>query len=797
MKLVERIDYVKLLLTLYSISVELCKIGSFWHLFTILVYFKKEHAMGKITRDDALEYHRLGGKPGKVSITPTKPMDTQRDLSLAYTPGVAVPVLEIENNPELAYEFTSKGNLVAVVTNGSAILGLGNRGALASKPVMEGKGVLFKKFADVDVFDIEVNSKDPDEIIRVVAAIAPTFGGINLEDIKAPECFTIEETLKGMLDIPVFHDDQHGTAIISGAALLNGLELIGKRLAEVHITISGAGASAISCAELMIRLGAKREHILLVDTRGVVYQGRQEGMNPYKQRLAADTEARSLADAVRGADVFYGLSVADILTPAMVKTMAERPLIFAMANPDPEIRYELAKEARPDAIVATGRSDYPNQINNVLGFPFIFRGALDVRARAINEEMKVAASHSLADLAKEDVPDSVLRAYGLESLKFGEEYILPKPLDPRVMLWESVAVARTAIETGVARKQMDIDLYREQLAFRQGMGEQMRYYFVNRAKQVERKKRIVFVEGEEAKIIRAAAQVADEGIGVPILVGRPEVIEKRIQTLGLDCCPEVVEIENFPRLDAYARAFYELRQRKGVNLKDAYKRVRDPNVFGPMMVKMGDADAFISGLTYDYPEVIRPALQIHHTRADTKRAAGVYIIIVQNKVYLFSDATVNIDPSAEDLREICCLSADFARQIGIEPRVALLSFSNFGSTPHALSAKVRKAVELIRERCPDFAVDGEMQADTAVVPEIVNERYGFSQVKDANVLVFPSLESANIAYKLLQRLGGALAIGPILLGMGAPVHVLQTGSEVRDIVQIAAIAALEASSQDL
>ncbi len=753
--------------------------------------------MGKITREDALEYHRLGGKPGKVSISPTKPMDTQRDLSLAYTPGVAVPVLEIENNPELAYEFTSKGNLVAVVTNGSAILGLGNRGALASKPVMEGKGVLFKKFADVDVFDIEVNSQDPQEIIKVVAAIAPSFGGINLEDIKAPECFTIEETLKGMLDIPVFHDDQHGTAIISGAALLNGLELVGKRLEEVHITISGAGASAISCAELMIRLGAKREHILLVDTRGVVYQGRQEGMNQYKQRLAANTEARSLADAVRGSDVFYGLSVADILTPAMVKTMAERPLIFAMANPDPEIRYELAKEARPDAIVATGRSDYPNQINNVLGFPFIFRGALDVRARAINEEMKVAATRSLADLAKEDVPDSVLRAYALESLKFGEEYIIPKPLDPRVMLWESVAVARTAIETGVARKHIDVDEYREQLAFRQGMGEQMRYYFVNRAKQAERKKRIVFVEGEEAKIIRAAAQVADEGIGVPILVGRPEVIEKKIQSLGLDCCPEVVEIENFPRLDEYARTFYELRQRKGVNMKDAYKRVRDPNVFGPMMVKMGDADAFVSGLTYDYPEVIRPALQIHHTRAGTNRAAGVYIIIVQNKVYLFSDATVNIDPSAEDLREICCLSADFARQIGLEPRVALLSFSNFGSTPHELSAKVRKAVELIRERCPDFAVDGEMQADTAVVPEIVNERYAFSQVKDANVLVFPSLESANIAYKLLQRLGGALAIGPILLGMGAPVHVLQTGSEVRDIVQIAAIAALEASSQEL
>ncbi len=436
----------------------------------------------KITNEDALEYHRLEGKPGKIAVVPTKPMDTQRDLSLAYTPGVAVPVLEIEKDAEMAYEYTSKGNLVAVITNGTAILGLGDRGALASKPVMEGKGVLFKKFADVDVFDIEVNSHDPDEVIKVAAAISPTFGGINLEDIKAPECFYIEETLKGMLDIPVFHDDQHGTAIISGAGLVNGLELVGKRLDEARITISGAGAAAISCAELMIRLGVRRENILLVDTRGVVYKGRTEGMNKYKALLANDTEARTLADAVRGSDVFYGLSVADVLTPQMVKTMAERPLIFAMANPDPEIKYELAKEARPDAIVATGRSDYPNQINNVLGFPYIFRGALDVRARAINEEMKVAASRALSALAKEDVPDSVLRAYGIESLKFGPEYIIPKPLDPRVLLWESPAVARAAMESGVARKPVDLDEYREKLAYRQGMGEQVRYYIMNKAR---------------------------------------------------------------------------------------------------------------------------------------------------------------------------------------------------------------------------------------------------------------------------------------------------------------------------
>jgi malate dehydrogenase (oxaloacetate-decarboxylating)(NADP+) len=752
--------------------------------------------MLRITREDALEYHRLNGKPGKLAITPTKPMVTQRDISLAYSPGVAIPVLEIAENPEYAYEYTSKGNLVAVVSNGTAILGLGDRGALAGKPVMEGKAVLFKRFADVDVFDIEVDSHDPDVIIQVVAAISPTFGGINLEDIKAPECFYIEESLKAMLDIPVFHDDQHGTAIISGAGLLNGLEIVGKAIGEVRVCISGAGASAISCAELMVRLGVNRENILLVDTRGVVYKGRQEGMNVYKERFAADTDARSLADAVRGADVFYGLSVADILTPEMAKSMAEHPLIFAMANPDPEIRYELAREARPDAIVATGRSDYPNQINNVLGFPFIFRGALDVRARAINEEMKVAATYALAALTKEDVPDSVLRAYGLESLKFGPEYIVPKPLDPRVILWESPAVAQAAMESGVARVKIDLGEYRRQLAFRQGMGEQVRYSIMNKARASQPKKRIVFAEGEEPKIIRAAAQVVDESIGHTILVGRPEVISAKIETLGLECCPEIVNPLDYPRHEAYAQAYYELRQRRGVTLKDSRKRVREPNILGPMMVSMGDADAFVSGLTYEYPEVIRPALQIHHTRSGARRAAGVYIMVVNGRTYLFTDATVNIEPTSEDLAEIACLAAEFARQIELEPRVALLSFSNFGSTPHPLSEKVSRAVELIRQGCPELAVEGEMQADTAVVPEIIDERFPFSLVRDANVLVFPSLEAANIAYKLLARLGNAEAIGPILLGMGAPVHVLQTGDEVRDIVNIAAVAVMDAMSRD-
>ncbi|MBI3174292.1 MAG: NADP-dependent malic enzyme [Chloroflexi bacterium] len=749
--------------------------------------------MAKITREDALEYHRLKGKPGKVAIIPTKPMDTQRDLSLAYSPGVAEPVLEIEKDAELAYEYTSKGNLVAVVSNGTAILGLGDRGALAGKPVMEGKGVLFKKFADVDVFDIEVNSHDPDEIIKVVAAISPTFGGINLEDIKAPECFYIEEELKKMLDIPVFHDDQHGTAIISSAGLANALEIVGKKHSEIRLVISGAGASAISCAELAISWGVKRENIMLVDTRGVVYKGRAEGMNKYKERLAVvDKGHRTLADAMQGADVFYGLSVANVLTPEMVKTMAKDPIIFAMANPDPEIRPELAKEARKDVIIATGRSDYANQVNNVLGFPFIFRGALDVRARQINEEMKFAASKALAALAKEDVPDSVIRAYGGGSIKFGREYIIPKPLDPRVLLWEAPAVAEMAMKTGMARKIIDIDEYREQLAYRQGKGEQVRYFFQNKARSSGGGKRVVFAEGEEQKIIRAAHRVQEDGIGTPILIGRADAIETQVKNLGLDFEPVIVDPVAMKNIGEYEEAYYQMRNRKGMSRTDVGKAVRDPNVLGPLMVKMGEADAFVSGLTYDYPEVIRPALQIHHTAEGVTRAAGVYIMIVEDRVYLFTDATVNIDPSAEDLAEIATLAADFAAKLELDPRVAFLSFSNFGSTPHPLSDKVRKAVELVKERRPDLMVDGEMQADTAVVPEIVDERYPFSTVKDANVLVFPSLESANIAYKLLARLGKAKAIGPILLGVGAPVHVLQTGDDVNAIVQIASVAVMDA-----
>jgi malate dehydrogenase (oxaloacetate-decarboxylating)(NADP+) len=751
--------------------------------------------MAKISREDALEYHRLKGRPGKVAIVPTKPMDTQRDLSLAYSPGVAEPVLEIEKNPDDAYEYTSKGNLVAVISNGTAILGLGDRGALASKPVMEGKGVLFKKFADIDVFDIEVNSHDPDEIIKVVAAISPTFGGINLEDIKAPECFYIEEELKKMLDIPVFHDDQHGTAIISSAALANALEIVGKKHEEIRIVISGAGASAISCAELAIKWGVKRENIMLVDSKGVVHSGRTD-LNKYKQRFILDTDARTLSDAVRGADVFYGLSVANVMTSDMVKSMAKDPVIFAMANPDPEIRPELAKEARTDVIIATGRSDYANQVNNVLGFPFIFRGALDVRASAINDEMKFAASKALAALAKEDVPDSVIRAYGGESIKFGRDYIIPTPLDPRVLLWEAPAVAEMAMQTGVARKMIDIHEYRQQLAYRLGKGEQVRYFFQNKARSSGGTKRVAFAEGEEQKIIRAAYQIKEEGIATPVLIGRTRKVEDQLKILGLDYKPEIVDFDKFSKFDDYKKAYYELRYRRGVTALDAASRVRDPNVFGLLMVKNGDADAFVSGLTYDYPDVIRPALQIHHTAKGAARAAGVYLMIIEDRVYLFTDATVNIDPSAEDLAEIACLAADFAKQLELEPRVAFLSFSNFGSTPHPLSEKVRRAVELTKSRRPDLVVDGEMQADTAVVGEIIENRYPFSAVKDANVLVFPSLESANIAYKLLARLGNAKAIGPILLGMGAPVHVLQTGDDVNAIVQIASVAVMDAMERD-
>jgi malate dehydrogenase (oxaloacetate-decarboxylating)(NADP+) len=746
-----------------------------------------------ITKQDVFEYHRRG-RPGKIEVVATKPLSTQRDLSLAYSPGVAEAVLEVERDPTMSYELTAKRNLVAVISNGTAILGLGDRGALASKPVMEGKGVLFKRFADIDVFDIEIDAHTPEEVIAVVKALAPTFGGINLEDIKSPDCFEIETRLREMLDIPVFHDDQHGTAIISGAALINGLRVVGKRLDEVKVVLSGAGAAAIATAEYYVTLGVKREHITLTDLYGVVYPGRPEDMNPYKLAFAHGKTPGTLMDAIEGADVFLGLSAGGVLKPEMVKRMAEDPIIFAMANPTPEIMPEVAREARRDAIVATGRSDFPNQVNNVLCFPFIFRGALDVYARQINEPMKRAASEALALLAHEDVPDSVLNAYGVSALRFGRDYLIPKPLDPRVLLWVAPAVAQAAMESGAARRQLDIEQYREELISRQGVGGRVRSRIVNKAK-AGGAKRVVFAEGEESKIIRAAAIAKDEGIAEPILLGRADRILKTIDELGLRFRPAIIDPFDDDYRARYQALLHALRQRHGVTMARAWALLRDRNIFGPMMLHAGDADAVISGLTYEYPDVVRPALQLFHTRAGAQRASGVYIVIVKRQVYLFTDATVNINPDAATLCEIAILAADFARTLDIEPKVAMLSFSNFGGTPHPLSSKVRDAVERVRERRPDIVIDGEMQADVAVVPELIESRYPFSQVRDANVLVFPDLGSANVAYKLLSRLGGAETIGPILLGVGAPVHVLQAGDDVEDIVAMTAVAVMDAQSR--
>lgn len=743
-------------------------------------------------RDDALDYHaRL--RPGKLAIQITKPFATQRDLSLAYTPGVAEPVREIAGNPLEAYRYTAKGNLVAVVSNGTAVLGLGDVGALASKPVMEGKAVLFKRFADVDVFDIEVDTRDPEEFVRIVRALAPTFGGINLEDIRAPDCFWIEQRLREELDIPVFHDDQHGTAIIVGAALLNALELAGKAIDRIRVVISGAGASAIACAEFFLSLGMRREQMVLVDTKGVVFRGRQEGMNPYKERFAADTKARTLAEAMVGADVFIGLSAPGIVTGDMVRSMAEWPIVFALANPDPEIPYEEARAARSDALVATGRSDYPNQVNNVLGFPFIFRGALDVRARAINEEMKLAACHALAALAKQEVPDSVLRAYGLDRLAFGPDYLIPKPLDPRVALWVAPAVAEAAMRTGVARRMVDLEAYREELARRLVRGREVMGIVYHKARRAP--KRIVFSEGEEPKILRAAAILLQEGIAQPVLVGREETVRARMEGLGIAGPMEVVDPDRSPARETYAQELYRLRHRKGVTLREARTLIRQPNYFGAMMVRQGDADGFVAGLTYHYPDVIRPALHVIGPAPGVTRVAGLYLMILEGRAYLFADPTVNIDPTEEELAEIAIMAADKAREFDLQPRVAMISFSNFGSTRHPRSEKVARATRLVKECRPELMVDGEMMADVALSPELRAEDYPFSAlVGEANVLVFPSLEAANVAYKLVQRLGGAVAVGPILMGMAKPVHVLSRGAEVTDVVNIAAIAVVDAQT---
>ncbi|MFH0988439.1 MAG: NADP-dependent malic enzyme [bacterium] len=745
-----------------------------------------------VRKQEALDYHSQGRR-GKIEVISSKPCQTQRDLSLAYTPGVAEPCREIEANPEDAYRYTAKGNLVAVISNGTAVLGLGDIGALAGKPVMEGKGVLFKRFADIDVFDIELDSHNPDDIIKTVKMLEPTFGGINLEDIKAPECFYIEEALKKIMNIPVLHDDQHGTAIISGAALINACEIQGKKIDEVRVVFSGAGAAGIACAKLYEKLGVKREHMFLVDTKGVVYKGRKEGMNPYKEYFAQETEARTLADAMKGADVFCGVSAKGLVSKEMVKSMADKPVVFAMANPDPEITYPDAISVRDDIIMATGRSDYPNQVNNVLGFPFIFRGALDVRATTINDEMKIAASHALSTLAKEDVPDSVIRAYGGKRIEFGKEYIIPKPFDPRVLLWEATAVARTAVETGVARTIIkDFDAYRDSLEAKLGKSREVMRFFIHKAQSEP--KRIVFPEGEEDKILRAAQIIVDEKIAQPILLGNKDVIEKRTKELGLDLeGAEIVTPHESRRFHEYVDAFYAMRQRKGITKQDAERLVRTNNIYGMVMVEMSDADGLISGLTQQYPDTVRPALQIIGKKEGVKKIAGLYMMVFKNQTIFIADATINIDPTAEDLAEIALLTAEKVKQLDIEPRVAMISFSNFGSTNHPMAHKVEKAVQIVKSKAPYLNIDGEMMADTAVDPEILSELFPFSSLKGpANVLIFPDVTSANVAYKLLAKLGGAVAIGPILLGIRKPVYLLIPGVDVNTIVDITAMAVYEA-----
>ena len=750
--------------------------------------------MEKVTREAVLRYHSEGRK-GKIEVTPSKPSLTQYDLSLAYSPGVAIPVQEIVEKPDKAYEYTAKGNLVGVISNGTAILGLGNQGPLASKPVMEGKGLLFKRFADIDVFDIELDTLDPDEIINIVRALEPTFGGINLEDIKAPECFHIEKRLSELLQVPVFHDDQHGTAIIMVAGLLNALELTGRQIHDVKVVFAGAGAAGIGCAELLVTAGVPLEHIVLCDVHGVVYKGRTEEMDPYKERFAQETQARTLAEAIEGADIFIGVSVANIVSKEMVRSMADQPIIFAMANPDPEISYGDAKAACPNAIVATGRSDYPNQVNNVLCFPFIFRGALDIQARRITDGMKLAAARALAGLAHEDVPDSVLKAYNTDSLLFGPDYILPKPVDPRVLLRVAPAVAEAAMEEGVAGHTLDLKHYSEQLESRLGKDWALMRTIFNKARSGP--KRIVFAEGEEIKIIRAAAEIQSQGLGEPILLGREAVINRLVNELALDYQPRIIDPASSNRAIPYAKILFKHRHRKGITFTEASNMVRRRNYFGLLMVQSNDADAFMSGLTTNYVEALEPAFQVIGTRPDVRRAAGLYIMIVRDRVFFFADCAVNISPSSEDLADIAELSAEVAANFDIEPRIAMLSFSNFGSVAHPSTQTVANAVQLLTKRQPYLIVDGEMTADAAIVPELVERLYSFSRVREANVLIFPDLNAANTSYQLMQRLGGAEAIGPVLMGMARPVHILLPSDDVRDIVNMAAIAVVDAQMRAL
>ena len=745
--------------------------------------------------EDSLDYHS-SDPPGKLEISTTKPTNTQRDLSLAYSPGVAAPCRHIRDDPDDAFTYTAKGNMVGVVSNGSAVLGLGDIGAQASKPVMEGKGVLFKRFADIDVFDIELDQDDAEAVIQSVSAMEPTFGGINLEDIKAPECFEIEERLREEMDIPVFHDDQHGTAIISGAALVNACDIADKDISELEIVFSGAGASAIATARFYVSLGARRENITMCDSSGIITTERAEtgDVNEFKQEFATDRAAGDLADAMDGADVFVGLSIGGLVSQEMIRSMDENPIVFAMANPDPEIGYEEAKAARDDTVImATGRSDYPNQVNNVLGFPFIFRGALDVRATEINEEMKVAAAEALAELARQDVPDAVVKAYGDEPLQFGPEYIIPKPLDPRVLFEVAPAVADAAVESGSARKELDRSAYVERLEARLGKSREMMRVVLNKAKSDP--KRVVLSEGDDEKMIRAAHQLTEQGIAEPVLIGDREGIWATAERLGLDFSPEIVDPEE-GNLDPYAERLHQLRRRKGITRREADELIQDGNYLGSVMVEMGDADAMLTGLMHHYPSALRPPLQVIGTADDAEYAAGVYMLTFKNRVVFCADATVNQSPDEDVLAEVTRQTAKLARRFNVEPRAALLSYSDFGSVENEGTRKPRRAARMLHaDDEVDFPVDGEMQADTAVVEEMLEGDYEFAGLDEpANVLVFPNLEAGNIAYKLLQRLGGAEAIGPMLVGMDKPVHVLQRGDEVKDIVNLAGVAVVDAQN---
>lgn len=755
--------------------------------------------MAKFRKEDALDYHAQG-RPGKIEVIPTKPYSTQRDLTLAYSPGVAEPCLEIEKNPEDAYRYTAKGNLVAVISNGTAVLGLGDIGALASKPVMEGKGLLFKIFADIDVFDIEVDTKNIDEFVNTVKNIAPTFGGINLEDIKAPECFEIERRLKEELNIPLMHDDQHGTAIISAAGLLNAVELSGKKMSEIKLVINGAGASANSCAKMYIAVGVKKENILMLDSKGVIHKGRTD-LDQYKSFFASEkTNINTLDEAIKGADVFVGLSKGNILNQKMVQSMAKNCVVFALANPTPEISYEDAITARPDIIVATGRSDHPNQVNNVLGFPFIFRGAMDVRATCINEEMKLAATKAIAALAKEAVPDYVNLAYGSKNLSFGPEYIIPKPIDNRLISCVSSAVAKAAIDSGVAKRTItDWEAYRNELDNRLGKDNKLMRTLANKAKS--NPKRVVFAEADTYKILKAAQVVRDEGIAKPILLGNKEKINKLIEEHNLDLSDMPIIDPWLPEEEAkrleFGDVLWHKRNRRGLTQYDARKLMRDRNYFGAMMVEMGLADAMISGLTRKYGAPIKPALEIIGVQEGVSKVAGLYIMITKKGPYFFADTTMNTNPTAQELADIAVLTANTVKQFNITPRIAMLSYSNFGSGIGEVPTKTAEAVKILHNNYPGLIVDGDVQANFALNNNLLKEQFPFSTLvdKDVNTFIFPNLAAGNIAYKMMQELGGAEAIGPVLMGLKKPVHVLQLGSSVREIVNMIVIAVLDAQNK--